>query len=123
MALKPIQKFIIISAVSLVVIFSIYKIAFPTVKKRKSCDPEVEDCSDVDPLLIIDPDEYVDETFPLAKGMMGDKIVAVRTFLGLTPSKYFDVVLEDELYKKFKVKTITESDYNWWKSRMPTWNV
>jgi hypothetical protein len=124
MALKPIQKVVIISAISIVVLFVAYKIAFPSVKKRKKCDPEKDNCENFDPEDIVkNTDEYIAESFPLVKGMKGDKIIELRTFLGMQPLQYFDQDVEDMLYKKYKVKKVTEYDYNWWKSHLPNITV
>ncbi len=57
---------------------------------------------------------YDQESFPLVKGMYGEKIRRIRAVLNLTPSDLFDSELENLIYAKFKVKQVTESDYNFY---------
>lgn len=55
-------------------------------------------------------------SFPLKKGSKGLNVINVNIALGLAPSDVFSSRTEDELYKKFKVKQVTESDYEYYKN-------
>ena len=54
--------------------------------------------------------------FPLKKGSKGLNVINVNIALGLAPSDEFSTRTEGELYKKFNVKEVTESDYEYYKN-------
>lgn len=95
-----IGKIALIFLVGGILAYAIYRIVTPSVTPDK---PEKDETKD-----------YKPETFPLKKGMFGEKIRKVRAVLGLTPSAVFDAELENAIYNKFGVKEIKESDYNFW---------
>lgn len=54
-----------------------------------------------------------DDNFPLKVGSYGDRVRKVQLLLNLTPNGYFDKELETLIYSKFKIKEISETNYNY----------
>jgi hypothetical protein len=54
--------------------------------------------------------------FPLKKGSKGLNVINVNIALGLAPSDVFSTNTESELFKRFNVKQVTESDYEYYKN-------
>lgn len=100
------KKVLILAGLSAVALIAGYFIFFPKIKPEK--DKEEQDKKDEEDKL----KNYVPESFPLAKGMYGERIRKIRTFFGLTPTDMFDQELETFLYTKYHIKTIPESLYN-----------
>ena len=52
------------------------------------------------------------DNFPLKLGSYGDRVRSVQAAFNIVPTGYFDATLEAAIFKTFKVKQITEAQYN-----------
>lgn len=108
------KKVLIIAGLAAVVLVASYFIFFPKIKPEKSKEEEEkEEEEEVEEK----EKDYTPESFPLKKGMYGERIRRVRAVLNLSPTDIFDAELETLLIKKYGVKTISETTYNFYNNK------
>lgn len=60
----------------------------------------------------IKPTSYVENDFPIKKGMKGQRVRFIQEVLKVSADGFFGCNTEDALFKKYKVKEVSEVLYN-----------
>ena len=103
-------KILIIGGSAAVIVTAAYFIFKPKYSSKENSGSEGKGSGNSDSQTTNEKDN---DSFPLKLGSKGDKVRKVRVGLGLTPTNVFDAETENKLYSMFKIKEITETQYNY----------
>lgn len=105
-------KYIIFGTSALLIIGGIVAVIVIQNQKPQNDSETKDDRNIAEKLLGKITNTQTDAPYPLKRGSKGKNVINVNIALGLAPSNEFGEQTENALLTKFKIREVTESDYN-----------